>query len=65
MSDAQPPEVQWLSTEDLARMWQLSKGTISNWRLIEGKGPAFKRIGGTVRYHPEAVKAWEDEQSSK
>lgn len=65
MSDTQPPEVQWLTGEDLAKRWQVSPGTIANWRLTPGKGPEFKRIGGMVRYRSEAVKAWEDEQSSK
>lgn len=65
MSDTQPPEVQWLTGDDLAARWQIGKGTIANWRLTPGKGPEFRRIGGVCRYHPDAVKAWEDEQASK
>jgi predicted DNA-binding transcriptional regulator AlpA len=52
-----PEETQWLTPDDLARMWQVSAGTIANWRTNK-KGPDFVRIGGLVRYSPEAVKAW-------
>jgi predicted DNA-binding transcriptional regulator AlpA len=57
MSEALGPETQWLTPEDLARMWQVSPGTIANWRTNK-KGPEFIRIGGLVRYSPEAVQAW-------
>jgi hypothetical protein len=61
MSEALGPETQWLTPEDLARMWQVSPGTIANWRTNK-KGPEFIRIGGLVRYSPEAVQAWLDKQ---
>jgi len=64
MSESPAPEIRWLTAQDLANMWQISPGTIANWRL-SNKGPEFKRIGGLVRYHPEAVQAWEDAQASK
>ncbi|MGY4544503.1 putative DNA-binding transcriptional regulator AlpA [Arthrobacter sp. UYNi723] len=56
---ALPPEadVEWLTPEDLARAWQVSPGTIANWRS-SNKGPEFRRIGGLVRYHRDAVQAW-------
>lgn len=57
-------EVQWLTPDDLARMWQVSAGTIANWRTNK-KGPEFVRIGGLVRYHPEAVNAWLEAQPTK
>jgi predicted DNA-binding transcriptional regulator AlpA len=50
-------ESEWLTPEDLARMWQVAVGTINNWRG-QKRGPDFVRIGGLVRYSPEAVKAW-------
>jgi predicted DNA-binding transcriptional regulator AlpA len=50
-------ESEWLTPEDLARMWQVTVGTINNWRG-QNKGPEFVRIGGLVRYSPDAVKAW-------
>lgn len=57
MSDQPAIDIQWLTPEDLARMWQVSPGTIANWRTNK-KGPEFIRIGGLVRYSPEAVSAW-------
>lgn len=57
------PESEWWTPEDLATMWQISVGTISNWRTLK-KGPEFVRIGGLVRYSPEAVKAWVQKQST-
>lgn len=64
MSDMISPESQWLTPEDLARMWQVSAGTIANWRTNK-KGPEFTRIGGLVRYSPEAVSAWLAKQPTK
>lgn len=51
----------WLTAEDLAKTWQIAVGTVSNWRTLK-KGPEFVRIGGLVRYSPEAVKAWVEKQ---
>lgn len=62
MSDT--TEDQWLTPDDLARMWQVSVGTIANWRT-DKKGPEFIRIGGLVRYSPAAVQAWLAKQPTK
>ena len=59
-----PTPVQYLTPEDLAAMWQVSAGTIANWRTNK-KGPEFIRIGGLVRYSPEAVSAWLAKQPTK
>ncbi|QCB97153.1 DNA-binding protein [Arthrobacter sp. PAMC25564] len=64
MTLALEPEVQWLTPDDLARAWQVSAGTIANWRT-NNKGPEFVRIGGLVRYHPDAVAAWLKAQPTK
>jgi len=64
MSETPAAEVQWLTPDDLGRMWQVSVGTIANWRT-SNKGPEFVRIGGLVRYHPEAVNAWLEAQPTK
>lgn len=64
MSEAPAVEIQWLTPDDLARMWQVSAGTIANWRTNK-KGPEFVRIGGLVRYRPEAVQAWLEAQPTK
>lgn len=57
-------EVHYLTPDDLARMWQVSVGTIANWRT-NNKGPEFVRIGGLVRYSPESVSAWLSKQPTK
>lgn len=64
MSETPDIEVQWLTPEDLAKMWQVSPGTIANWRTNK-KGPDFIRIGGLVRYSPAAVQAWLAKQPTK
>lgn len=60
----QPAPAQWLTPEDLANMWQVSPGTIANWRTNK-RGPEFVRIGGLVRYSPEAVQTWLAAQPTK
>jgi predicted DNA-binding transcriptional regulator AlpA len=64
MSAETESEFQYLTPEDLARAWQVSVGTIANWRTGK-KGPEFVRIGGLVRYHPTAVEAWLKAQPTK
>jgi hypothetical protein len=65
MSEPSAPAVQWLTPDDLARMWQVSAGTIANWRTSKTKGPEFIRIGGLVRYSPTAVSDWLAKQPTK
>jgi hypothetical protein len=64
MSETPAADVQWLTPDDLARMWQVSVGTIANWRTSK-KGPEFTRIGGLVRYNPKDVQAWLEAQPTK
>lgn len=64
MSETPVAGVQYLTPDDLARMWQVSAGTIANWRTSK-KGPEFVRIGGLVRYSPESVQAWLAKQPTK
>jgi predicted DNA-binding transcriptional regulator AlpA len=54
---SEQPDIQYLTPDDLSAMLQIAVGTISNWRARK-IGPEFIRIGGVVRYHPEAVSAW-------
>jgi hypothetical protein len=54
-------EGEWLTAEDLSKAWQLSPGTVTNWRS-QNKGPEFIHIGGVVRYHRDAVAAWLGQQ---
>lgn len=56
--------VQYLTPVDLAQMWQVSLSTLANWRST-GRGPAFSRFGGLVRYHPDDVAAWAEDQQAR
>lgn len=49
-----------LTTAELAKRWDLSEGTLRNWRS-QGKGPPSVRLGkgGPVRYALEVVIKWE------
>ncbi|WP_436055809.1 helix-turn-helix transcriptional regulator [Pseudarthrobacter oxydans] len=53
-----------LTPEDLGNSWQLSPGTLANWRTHK-KGPAFVRVGGVVRYRRDAVEVWLKAQPSE
>lgn len=49
-----------LCQKDLARRWGLSTRTLERWRM-QGRGPAFMRLGGRVIYRAEDVEAFEIE----
>ncbi len=48
----------FLSTNDLAKRWNLRPGSLSRWRQ-HGTGPAFLKFGKTVRYRIEDVIEYE------
>ncbi|MDQ0380279.1 helix-turn-helix transcriptional regulator [Amycolatopsis thermophila] len=50
-----------LSIEDLADYLGVPKGTLYQWRT-KGYGPQGRRIGKYVRYRPEDVDAWVEQQ---
>lgn len=41
--------LQHLRPADLAERWAIPTKTLANWRSA-GKGPAYIKVGGTVRY---------------
>jgi hypothetical protein len=45
-------------------MLQIALGTVNNWRSRK-IGPEFVRVGGLVRYSPEAINAWLKAQPSQ
>lgn len=57
--------VKHLTTEELAERLggdeeeRVSVRTLEDWRH-DGKGPAFIRVGGKVRYRLKDVEAWEE-----
>ena len=64
MSDIIRQDSQWITPEELAGRLSISPGTVANWRG-QGKGPAFKRFGGIVRYREDVVNAWIEDQPNK
>ena len=51
-----------LTEHDAAARLGISSKTLSNWRW-QGFGPPFCRIGRLVRYRPEKLEAWADQQA--
>jgi hypothetical protein len=49
-----------LTPADLAQRWQVPARTLGQWRY-EGRGPAYVKIGGAVRYRLVDVEAYENE----
>ena len=46
-----------LTPPGLAEQLDVTERTLSEWR-ITGRGPAFIRLGKTVRYRSAAVESW-------
>jgi hypothetical protein len=51
-----------LRERDLAERWKVSPRTLQRWRA-ERYGPAFIRIGGSIRYRMSEVLAFEERRS--
>ncbi|WP_326964621.1 helix-turn-helix domain-containing protein [Arthrobacter sp. PL16] len=49
-----------LTPTDLADRWKKPARTLGQWRY-EGRGPAYVKIGGAVRYRLADVEAYETE----
>jgi Helix-turn-helix domain len=57
--DALPEAVHDLLTDaQLAARWQLSRGTLANQRS-QGRGPAYLKLAGRVRYRRSDIEAYE------
>lgn len=48
----------FLREHELARRWRKSRRSLQRWR-VDGAGPAFVRIGGSIRYRMVDVLAYE------
>lgn len=48
----------YLTTETLAERWEVSPGTLANWRT-RGTGPTYCKIGNSVRYALTDVEQYE------
>ncbi|CAG2144581.1 MULTISPECIES: helix-turn-helix transcriptional regulator [Cupriavidus] len=56
----QPAEKKFLSADELVARWgdAIHPGTLANWR-VQGKGPAFIKLGAKVRYPIAQLEQWE------
>ena len=55
--DAVPTWPEWMSAATLCKYIDVRDSTLNAWRAA-GKGPAFKRVGRTVRYAKADVDQW-------
>lgn len=53
---------EFATEEQLAEALQVSVKTLQDWRY-RGRGPAYIRVGGAVRYRASDVAAWLDEHT--
>jgi predicted site-specific integrase-resolvase len=54
-------EEKYLTEKSLAKRWGIDFRTLQKWRC-QGIGPPFIKIGIAVRYTPESIKKFEEEQ---
>tara|TARA_R100000664_G_scaffold1197_1_gene3179 strand:+ start:185 stop:412 length:228 start_codon:yes stop_codon:yes gene_type:complete len=52
----------FITTAELAKRWRKSHRTLENWR-VEGYGPSYSKIGGTVLYKIRDIEDFEKESS--
>jgi len=48
---------------DVARITRVAVSTIRRWRLLD-QGPRYIKVGSSVRYRPEDLKAYLDSRPS-
>jgi hypothetical protein len=48
----------YLTQDDLAVRWRISKRTLERWRWRH-EGPAFVKLGGLVRYRLQDIESYE------
>jgi helix-turn-helix protein len=56
--------MQYLSPAQLADRYQLSPGTLKEWRY-KGVGPKYVRLGKHVRYPATMLAEWEAEREQE
>lgn len=60
LPDARPEPV-LLTVQEVAELLRVSPGTIRAW-IAKGEGPPAMRFGKQIRYRPERVMKWVEEQ---
>lgn len=54
-----------LTPDEVAQMLGMKPSTLVRWRRLK-QGPPYVRVGHrTVRYQPEAVRAWMDSRTGR
>jgi excisionase family DNA binding protein len=54
-----------MTTDELATFLRVPVRTLEAWRQARPpKGPPFLRVGGQIRYRPEAVQEWLNRQET-
>lgn len=55
------PEPAFLTVQEVADLLRVSPGTIRAW-IAKGEGPPMMRFGKQIRYRPERVMEWVEQQ---
>ncbi|MBX9453298.1 MAG: helix-turn-helix domain-containing protein [Mesorhizobium sp.] len=55
------PTATLIDEKALARRWSISLKTLRNWR-VSGYGPAFRKIGRSVRYAMSDIQQFETDK---
>jgi predicted site-specific integrase-resolvase len=50
-------ERKYLSAKEVRQAYGIAEKTLANWRS-QGRGPAYHKLGGKVRYKVEDLEAW-------
>ncbi len=58
---AGPAEPMFLTVQEVADLLRVSPGTVRAW-IAKGEGPPAMRFGKQIRYRPERVMEWVEEQ---
>ncbi|QPC98172.1 helix-turn-helix domain-containing protein [Qipengyuania soli] len=53
----------FLTTAEVAARWRMSPRTLEGWR-DKGIGPNYHKFGGSVRYHMDEIKRFEEAWST-
>ncbi len=56
-------DTQLLTTDQLAAELGVHPMTLAAWRMVDGQGPPFVKVGSAVRYRRSDVEAWLDAQT--
>lgn len=54
----------FLTTQELAKVFNVSKKTLEHWRY-NGEGPPWHKIGRSIRYMESEVDQWRRDQRMK